>query len=277
MAIDPTAIGRRTEPVSIAWDARDTMLYAVSVGVGGDDPIRGLSHTTENTAGHSLTALPTMAVVLGGHLPTPPFGQIDTARLLHARQTIDWHRPIPAQGQARAERVVVDLQDKGHAAIAIIGTTLHLPDGAPLCTLQSSLFIRDHGGFGGHRGSAESWDAPQRAPDLIFAQRTQPNQALLYRLNGDRNPLHSDPAFAARGGLDRPILHGLCTMGFVAQGLIGRIPAAPESWKHLSVRFAAPVMPGDELVTSVWLDGPDTRFRTHVGDRLVLDQGLLRA
>lgn len=277
MAIDPTAIGRRAAPVRIAWDERDTMLYAVSVGVGGDDPTSGLSRTTENTAGHDLTALPTMAVVLGRHLPKPDFGVVDTAKLLHARQTIDWHRAIPAQGNAVAESWVQDLQDKGHAAIVIIRTALRLADGTPLCTHDATLYIRDHGGFGGQRGTAEGWGPPQGPPDLTFTQRTRPNQALLYRLNGDRNPLHSDPAFAARGGLDRPILHGLCTMGFAAQGLIGRIPAPPADWKHLSVRFAAPVLPGDELVTSVWLDGTGARFRTHAGDRLVLDQGVLRA
>lgn len=275
MAIDPGAVGQKTGPVQVGWTAKDAMLYAVSVGVGSEDATQGLDYTTENTAGLTLKALPTLCVVLTGGVPLPGYGSYDRAKLLHAEQSIEWHRPLTAEGSAMVTRQVESLFDKGNAAIAVTCTDLCDMDGAPWVTTRSTAYIRDAGGFGGERGTARVWAVPDRAPDLVFAQQTARNQALIYRLNSDRNPLHSDPAFAARGGLDRPILHGLCTFGFVAQGLIGRTPFAPETWKRLAVRFSASVLPGERLTTHAWIGDNTVHFRTFVADRMVLDQGLL--
>lgn len=277
MAIDPGAIGRVSDPVTVTWTAKDAMLYAISVGVGADDPAQGLGYTTENSAGIRLRTLPTFCVVLSGGVAIPSYGEIDKSKLLHAEQAFEFHQPLPPEGEAVVQRSIEDLLDKGNAAIVVTRTTFHTRTGVPLCTLRSTAYLRDHGGFGGRRGSATPWAAPDRAPDIEFTQQTCPNSALLYRLNSDRNPLHSDPAFARRAGLDQPILHGLCTLGHAAQGLIGRLPFGPDAWRRLSARFSASVLPGDRLTTQVWVDGRTVRFRTHVGARVVLDHGTLHA
>jgi len=276
MAIDPSAIGRASDPAEIGWTNKDAMLYAVSVGVGADDAADRLQFTTENTEGVALQALPTLCVVQSGGAPFPTYGDIDKSKLLHAEQSIEWHRPFPPEGRAVVVKTIEDLLDKGSAAIAVMRSDFSTPDGAPLCTVRATAYIRDHGGFGGARGTSTPWAAPDRAPDFEFTQQTSINQALIYRLNSDRNPLHSDPKFAARGGLKAPILHGLCTFGFAAQGLIDHAPFPPDDWGSLRVRFTASVLPGEALTTRGWIDGDTVTFRTFVGDRMVLDQGTLK-
>lgn len=276
MAIDPSAIGRQSEPSPISWTKTDAMLYAVSVGVGADDPFDRLEYTTENTEGLELKALPSLCVVLSGGAPFPSYGEIDKSKLLHAEQSIEWHQPLPPEGEAVVTRTIEDLLDKGSAAIAVMKTEFQTPLGDPLCTVRSTAFIREHGGFGGKRGTSTPWEAPDRAPDFEFTQQTTINQALIYRLNSDRNPLHSDPKFAARGGLKTPILHGLCTFGHAVQGLIKHVPFPTEDWQSLNVRFSASVLPGEALTTRGWIDGNTVKFRTFVGDRMVLDQGTLK-
>ena len=150
--------------------------------------------------------------------------------------------------------------------------------GEPLFTNRSSLFLRGEGGFGGDRGPSTSRTAaPDRAPDLSVTYQTRPDQALLYRLNGDRNPLHSDPAFAARGGFPKPILHGLCTYGFTGRGLLHLLcEGDPARFHGMEARFTSPVMPGEALTIDVWRTGDgEAAFRTTASDgRVVLDGGL---
>jgi len=143
-------------------------------------------------------------------------------------------------------------------------------------TSHSSAFIRGEGGFGGDRGPSTSWDKPGRAPDHRVEYVTRPEQALLYRLSGDRNPLHSDPSFAARGGFAKPILHGLCTYGFTGRALLHALCGSdPARFGSMYARFTKPVIPGDKLVVSIWSEGGTTKFQTATQDgTVVLDHGL---
>ena len=151
--------------------------------------------------------------------------------------------------------------------------------GRPLYTTASSMFIRGEGGWGGDRGpSGPRNEPPDRPPDHSVTYTTSPDQALVYRLSGDRNPLHSDPAFAAMGGFDRPILHGLCTYGFTGRALLHTMCAGdPTRFHHIEGRFTSPVLPGEALTVDMWeMGGGETMFVTRVDDRAVIDQGLLR-
>ena len=151
--------------------------------------------------------------------------------------------------------------------------------GAPVVTTRSSVFIRGEGGFGGDRGTSQPWEQPDRAPDHKVTQQTRPEQALLYRLSGDRNPLHSDPSFAARGGFSRPILHGLCTYGITGRVLLHEVCGSdPARFVSMSGRFSRPVLPGESLVVSIWAgaDGA-AQFQTAKEDgTVVIDRGILR-
>jgi acyl dehydratase len=148
--------------------------------------------------------------------------------------------------------------------------------GEPLVTTRGSVFIRGEGGFGGDRGPAQDWAMPSGAPDEQVTYRTRPDQALLYRLTGDRNPLHSDPKFAARGGFPRPILHGMCTYGYTGRALLHAVCGSePSRFASMEGRFTRPVLPGDELTISIWADGGTAYFRTTSNGVPVLDRGRL--
>ena len=170
------------------------------------------------------------------------------------------------------------MYDKGKAAIVVTATNASM-DGDPLFTTTSSVFIRGDGGWDGERGpSGPANMPPDRAPDHEVTYQTSPDQALVYRLSGDRNPLHSDPSFAAIGGFDRPILHGLCTYGFTGRALLHSLCGSdPALFGHVEGRFTSPVFPGEALTVTMWtVANGETVFTTSVGDRLVIDQGLVR-
>jgi acyl dehydratase len=158
--------------------------------------------------------------------------------------------------------------NKGSAAVVVTETAVADLDGTPLWTNTSSIFARGEGGFGGERGPSGPPPRPDRAPDHEIVTTTLPQQALWYRLLGDRNPLHSSPAFAARAGFDRPILHGLCTYGMVGKALVDELLAGDVSRvRAFEVRFAGTVFPGETLRTSVWRDGSSYRLVTTVDER----------
>ena len=149
-------------------------------------------------------------------------------------------------------------------------------DGAPLYTTTMSAFIRGEGGWGGDRGPSGPQNVPpERGPDHTITYQTSPDQALVYRLSGDRNPLHSDPSFAAAGGFDRPILHGLCSYGFTGRALLHALCGSdPKRFQHVEGRFSSPVIPGEALTIAIWTTGDgEAVFTTSVGDRVVIDQG----
>ncbi|HYS42110.1 MAG TPA: MaoC/PaaZ C-terminal domain-containing protein [Pseudonocardiaceae bacterium] len=274
--MDLSVVGKQRGPWTRSWTSDDTLLYALGVGAGQDDPTAELAFTTENTAGVTQRALPTYAIVLaqfGG--PQLGLTGIDFTQLLHAEQSLTVHRPLPVAGSVELTSMITDIFDKGSGALIVTSTTGTV-DGAPVFTTRSSVFVRGAGGFGGERGPSSQYAAPDRAADAESRFHTSVNQALLYRLTGDRNPLHSDPAFAAAGGFDRPILHGLATYGIAVRLLVNEFCAGdPSKLSTVEGRFTKPVTPGDELVVSAWRDGEDAViFRTANADGdVVLDRG----
>ncbi|MCU0310805.1 MAG: enoyl-CoA hydratase [Acidimicrobiales bacterium] len=278
MPVNPDAVGATADPVESSWTSKDALLYALGVGAGTDE----LAFTTENTTDTPQRVLPTMAVVLmlGGTAALKDIGTFNPAMLVHGSQAIELFGEIPVEGTVSSKGTVTGVYDKGSGAVVEIEiVSTDVATGRPLFTNVTSMFIRGEGGFGGDRGPSVSKEVPERAPDHVVTYRTRPDQALLYRLSGDRNPLHSDPAFAARGGFDRPILHGLCTYGFTGRALLHRLcDGDPARFAAMSGRFASPVFPGEELTVEIWLtaDGEAT-FQTRGDDgRVVLDTGRCR-
>jgi acyl dehydratase len=286
MPINPEAVGATGDPVEVSWDSDACIIYALGVGAGMTDPTGfELEFTTENSTGITQRALPTMCVVLGlrggtgGRSPMAEIGSFNPAMLVHGEQGFTLHQPLPVAAVARSQSRIAAIYDKGKAAVVVLeSTTDDATTGEPLFTSTSSLFIRGEGGWGGDRGPSSSSSIPERAPDHVVTYETRTDQALLYRLNGDRNPLHSDPQFAALGGFPKPILHGLCTYGFTGRALLHTVCGGdPERFRSMSGRFASPVMPGDTLDIKVWVDGDTATFQTFVGDRCVLDGGRMTA
>lgn len=273
MAINPDAVGTKGDPIEVSWTSKDCLLYAVGVGAGTDE----LAFTTENTADVEQLVFPTFPVVIGWGRGSAMrnIGSFNPALLVHGQQSVTLHRPLPVEGTATLQSEITAIHDKGKAAVVVSATTATM-DGEPLYTNTSSAFIRGEGGWGGDRGPSGPQNVPpDRAPDHEVTYQTSPDQALVYRLSGDRNPLHSDPAFAAMGGFDRPILHGLCTYGFTGRALLHTLcESDPARFGHVEGRFTSPVMPGEALTVQMWVTGDgEAVFTTSVGDRLVIDQG----
>lgn len=273
MPVDMSVVGRVLPPHKVTWTATQAIIYALGVGAGAVDPTEELAFTTENTEGVPQQVLPTFAAVLGSEAPRPSYGDIDRRMTVHAEQGMVFHRALSPEGEGELVRSVRAIYDKGSGALVVMRAELRDGSGALLAEIDTSAFIRGEGNFGGERGPKSSWEAPDRSPDIVVEQQTRIDQPLLYRLSGDRNPLHSDPKFAAAGGWPRPILHGMCTYGFVGRAVLAQVDHDPARLKSLKVRFSSPVLPGDLLRTTMWRDGNRLSFRTYVADRLVLDAG----
>jgi acyl dehydratase len=283
MPLNPDAVGSTSEAIEVHWTSKDALLYAVGVGAGYDE----LAFTTENTNGVEQLVLPTFPVVIGWGRGSAMgnIGTFNPALLVHGQQAVTLHRALPVEGAATVTSEVTGMYDKEKAAV-VVTESRAVMDGEPLYTLTSSVFIRGEGGWGGERGPSGPKNVPpDRDPDHVVSYQTSPDQAFVYRLSGDRNPLHTDPSFAAMGGFDRPILHGLCSYGFTGRALLHSLCASdPSKFHHVEARFAAPVMPGDRLTIRMWGIGDgDSLFTTSAADpadltteRVVIDQGLLR-
>jgi acyl dehydratase len=283
MPLNPDAVGTVTEPAEAAWSSKDSLLYALGVGAGATDPTGfELEFTTENSTDIEQRALPTMPVVInasgGGGNVMAAIGTFNWAMLVHGEQSVTLHKPLPVSGKARMQGKVAAMYDKGKAAVVVLESeAVDLADDKPLFTTTMSAFIRGEGGWGGERGPSGPRNvAPERDPDTVVSYDTRPDQALLYRLNGDRNPLHSDPKFAELAGFPKPILHGLCTYGFTGRALLhGVCGSDPSRFKSMEGRFSAPVTPGDRLDVKIWVDADVAIYQTCVGDGVVLDSGKL--
>lgn len=264
MPIDPTqAIGAELPAVDFGWGFSDVLLYHLALGAGsapGDqlDPV-ALSYTTER----NLQVLPTFAVIAPTlHVTAAPSLEmpgidIDLAQVVHGAQEVHLARPLPTDASGvTLTRHITDIWDKGKAAVIWQEQEARDAEGAVLFTTRSSIFVRGEGGFGGTRGDATPVVLPDRVPDLVTAYTTTPQQALLYRLCGDRNPLHSDPDFAAGAGFPAPILHGLCTYGITArlvtEALLGGDASAVAGF---AARFAGVVFPGETIHVSAYDEG----------------------
>ncbi len=248
---------------------RDCILYALSVGLG-QDPLdeRQLDFVDHHRA---LAAAPSMAVVMchpGFWLRNPDTG-VDAVRLVHGEQGIELKRPLPIEGEIVGRTRVTGLIDKGAGKGALMYSEKELraaSTGDLIAVTRSTVFLRGDGGFGGPAGPVREPNAmPDGDPDLSIDLATRPEQALLYRLNGDDNPLHADPAVAAKAGFPRPILHGLCTLGVVTHALLrGLASYDAERFRSLDLRFSAPVYPGETIRTEMWRSGA---FRARVVER----------
>lgn len=273
MAIDPSALlahdfGERRQ----AYVPRDAILYALGVGLG-DDPA-DLPFLDETR----LAVLPGFAVTLGSPgmwIRDPRFG-IDFARLVHVAQDARFHAALPAAGDIVATARVASLTDRGAGRGAELMVERHIraaADDAPLCTLWQTLLLRGDGGFGGPPAPRVASDPPDRPADHRAAITLSRRAALIYRLSGDWNPLHIDPAAAARAGFPRPIMHGLGVYGTVAVALCRAVGADPSALSALSCRFAGIVLPGDTLDLAIWRQDDACAFVASVGGRRVLDHG----
>lgn len=272
MPIDPTvAIGATLAEREFEWDGSDVLLYHLALGAGQDptDP-RELRYATET----DLHVLPTFAVVAPTlHETEPPRVsypgvEIDLAKVLHGAQRIDAHRPLPVAGKARASTRVANIWDKGSAAVIVTETEVRDLAGELLWTNTSSVFARGEGGFGGERGPSTGSGRPGRAPDAVLTTATLPQQALWYRLLGDRNPLHSDPGFAQAAGFPAPILHGLGTYGIVCKAVVDELLDGDVARvRAFGVRFAGVVFPGETLRTAAWREDGRILLATTVVER----------
>lgn len=278
MPINPDAVGTQGEPFVVSWNSKDCLLYAVGIGAGAND----LAFTTENSIDVKQQVYPTFPVIITRDPGSPMrnIGTFNPAMLVHGQQAVTLHRPVPVEGSARMVTRITGIYDKGKGAVvATEQVAVDANDGSPMFTLNSSAFIRGEGGWGGDRGPGGDKNVPpSRAADHTVTYATSPDQAYVYRLSGDRNPLHSDPKFAAMGGFDRPILHGLCTYGFTGRALLKSLCDNDAArFTHIEGRFASPVFAGESLTISIWTTNPgEAVFTTAVGDRTVLDQGLVR-
>ena len=274
MPINPEAVGAVGSPTKRSWTSKDALLYAVGVGAGTDE----LQFTTENTNDLPQKVLPTFAVIIGGGgVPMGEIGSFNPALMVHGEQAIELYGEIPPDGEIESVGKITGIYDKGSAAVVEFeSTATNVATGEPLLKTSMSMFCRGEGGWGGDRGPSEKVEFPDREPDHQVTYETREDQALTYRLSGDRNPLHSDPSFAAMGGFEKPILHGLCTWGFTGRALLQTLcDGDPSRFKGMKSRFSKPVIPGDVLTISMWVDGGTALFRTTNQDGdVVIDQGV---
>lgn len=265
MALNLEVVGKRLEASTFEYNDRDVMLYALGVGAGTDE----LAFTYEK----ELKVLPTFAVV-------PAFPalavlirvlQFNPAMLLHGEQRIELRKPIPPAGKLTTTPTIRAIYDKGSGALIVVDAETANEQGEVLFLNTFGAFVRGEGGFGGDRGPSGAKNVPpERPPDAVVEMPTLPQQALLYRLSGDRNPLHADPDFAKLAGFDQPILHGLCTFGHVGRAVLHRFcDGDPQRFKDFEVRFSGVVFPGDTIVSEMWREEGGkiiVRAKTQRGD-----------
>jgi acyl dehydratase len=243
-----------------------------------------LQFTTENTAGVEQRVVPTFAIpiVQTGLVRLLPFGDYARGALVHAEQSLTVHRPLAPAGSVTVTARIASIVDKGSGALVHLEThAVDTASGEPVVSTRLGYFVRGQRGFGGDHGSVagDAWTDPTGEPHWSQRVSTRPDQALLYRLNGDRNPLHSDPAAAAAAGFPRPILHGLATYGMVTRVLLNDLlDGDPARLATIAARFTKPVFPGDTLAVQVWRTSRGAIFRVlNDAGASVLDRGTLAA
>ncbi|SCK17732.1 Acyl dehydratase [Streptomyces sp. WMMB 714] len=248
------AVSAEPSSTRISWGHKDVQLYHLGLGAGVPATEPGeLRYTLESR----LHVLPSFATVAGGGLGvmaglSAPGIDVDATSVLHGAQTVRTHRPIPVEGSAEQTSSVAAVYDKGKAAVIVLRSETADGDG-PLWTSESQLFVRGEGGFGGERGPSPRTEVPERSPDREVRRGIREEQALLYRLSGDWNPLHADPEFARLAGFERPILHGLCSYGMVLKAVVDTVLDGDVSRvKSYSTRFSGVVYPGETLRVSMW-------------------------
>lgn len=260
MPIDPSkALGATLPPAPASWSQDDVILYHLAIGAGNPptDP-NELAYTYEK----NLKVLPSFGVIpvfgafMGGIAGGVPGLQINPVMVLHGEQDLEVHKAIPTQAEVTNEARVANLYDKGKAAVIVFEVTTRDGHGDVIWVNRFSIFARGEGGFGGESGPKAGNLPPEREPDIVRESPTLPQQALLYRLCGDKNPLHADPEFAKMAGFDRPILHGLCSYGIVCKSVVdAALDGDTSRVARYQARFAGVVFPGETIVTSMWREG----------------------
>ena len=253
MAIDISAVGKELAASTYEYTERDVMLYALGVGATTDE----LDFVYEK----NLQVLPTFGVIpafpalaaIGQHLEFNPM------MLLHGEQCIELRGTIPTSGKLTTQGKISAIYDKGSGALVVIDAETKDTSESVLFTNTFGVFLRGEGGFGGERGPSASKKnvPPERAADHTVEYKTSLAQAAIYRLSGDRNPLHIDPEFAKMAGFDRPIIHGLCTFGYVGRAVLhASCGGDPAKLRDFEVRFSGVAYPGETIVTQIWNESP---------------------
>ncbi len=270
MPIDPSkALGSELGEGKYSYTRDDVILYHLGVGAG-DPPTD--PNELEYTYEKNLKVLPSFGVIpvfgaMGG-LASVPGLSFNFAMLLHGEQDIQIHQPIPPEATVTNKGRVAEIWDKGKAALVVLEVDTRDESGQPLLTNRFSLFLRGEGGFGGEKGPRAGNEAPDRTPDGSIETPTLPQQALIYRLSGDKNPLHADPEFAKLGGFDRPIIHGLCSYGIVCKAIVDHVLGGDVSKvARYQARFAGVGFPGETYVTSYWKEGDTILVQAKSKDR----------
>ncbi|MER7175966.1 MaoC/PaaZ C-terminal domain-containing protein [Streptomyces mesophilus] len=259
MPIDAAkAVSSEPRSTDLTWDHKDIQLYHLGLGAGipATDPDE-LRYTLES----KLQVLPSFATVAGGGMAaagglSAPGIDVNLAAVLHGGQKVTLHRPIPVKGKAVQSSTIPAVYDKGKAAVIVMRSEV-TDDEGPLWTCDTQIFVRGEGGFGGERGPSDRLELPARAPDKTVEKPIREDQALLYRLSGDWNPLHADPEFAKLAGFDKPILHGLCSYGMTLKAVVDSVLDGDVTRvRSYTTRFAGVVFPGETLRIRIWqLDG----------------------
>ncbi|RMH41474.1 MAG: 3-alpha,7-alpha,12-alpha-trihydroxy-5-beta-cholest-24-enoyl-CoA hydratase [Deltaproteobacteria bacterium] len=251
MAINLDLVGVQSDPMTFTYGWKDTILYALGVGAKAADELDFLFEMNGPKVLPTFAVVPSFTALVS---VTSKLGANPT-QVLHGEQKVILHRPIPPAGEMTTVATVTGIYDKGKGALAVVEANTSDRAGDPLFTNVFSIFVRGEGGFGGDRGpEALKADPPEGAePDFEVTEVTSPEQALLYRLSGDYNPLHASPQVAKMAGFDRPILHGLCTYGFAGRAILKRACGGdPARFRSFAARFSGVVMPGDTLTTRGW-------------------------
>uniref|UniRef100_A0A4W6CAT8 Hydroxysteroid (17-beta) dehydrogenase 4 n=1 Tax=Lates calcarifer TaxID=8187 RepID=A0A4W6CAT8_LATCA len=260
-AASAEAVGQKLPPSTFSFNHTQCILYALGVGMSTKDP----DHLRFLYEGHpdfsclpTFGVIPSQAAMMDGGLSSVPGLNIDFTQVLHGEQYLELYKPLPTSGQLTSEATIADVLDKGSGAVILLDVNTYSGNEL-VCYNQFSVFVVGAGGFGGKRTSEKAkapLPPPQRAPDAVVIDSTTRDQAALYRLSGDWNPLHIDPSFAAMGGFKAPILHGLCSFGFAARHVLKQFADNdPSRFKAIKVRFVKPVMPGQSLQTEMWKEG----------------------
>jgi len=271
MPIDVDKVVGAQLPGGVAeWDEDKVILYHLGVGAGVPPTDPGeLQYTYESSP---LKVLPSFGVIpvfssLGGLIGLEGLS-FNPMMLLHGEQDLVLHKPLPARAKVENTGRVAAVYDKGKGALLVIESETKDETGEPLCTNRFSAFIRGEGGFGGESGPQPGNEPPGREPDVVAESPTLPQQALLYRLSGDKNPLHVDPNMAALGGFDRPILHGLCSFGIVCKAAVDNaLDGDVTKVGRYQARFSGVVFPGETIVTSMWREGEQVTLSAATKER----------
>lgn len=261
-------------PIEHRYDERDVIFYALTVGACAQDPSnpKELKFCYENSS-EGLAVLPTFGVIPPFRALAAVFGvpgiEVNPLMILHGEQYLEIrHHPIPTRGVLRSTPRIQNIYDKGKGALILLDTVTVDEKGQEIFFNTFSLFVRGEGGFGGERGPDPGNNPPERPPDRVHEEPTSQNQALLYRLNADLNPLHADPNVAQMVGYPKAILHGLCTFGFVGRAVLSHFcDYDPRLFRSIKVRFSSHVFPGETIITEMWKEGNKVIFKARTKER----------